>query len=238
MRLGQAAERVAVEVELVLVGDHEALAKAASGSAASSRSASSRLRAMPAPPSRAGSSGRCGRSGPRRARRAASRRTRVGEALRDLDRHDVVPPAVGEQGGDAERQPLDRRGDARVGWPSRNSCTTSLESPARRRARDRARPPGRRRRSRPPAALAGRRPGRQMAAGGVADRHDAATGPQAAWRGSRSRRSRPRASSGTPPPLPSRRYSMFHAAQPRARGPRPARPSASGRSDRARSRRG
>ena len=36
---------------------------------------------------------------------------RARERLADLDRHDVVEAAVGEQRGDAEREPLDRRGE-------------------------------------------------------------------------------------------------------------------------------
>ena len=237
--LGQPAERVAVEVELVLVGDHEAVAEA--GQRVGGVELHARRRGSEpcrAPPSTAGSWGRCGRSGPRRARRAASRRTRAAKRSQiSTGTMSSRPPWVSSAGtpsgrrsiGEATLRRLHRRGSGR---------RRRWRAAARRRAQVEHARLGDDVGDRHARLLAGRRPRREMAAGGVADRHDPREVHGRAWPGGRSRRSRRRAS-------PARRR-RCRAAGTRCstppsrapRGPRPARPSASGRTRPSRSRRG
>ena len=117
----QPAERVAVEVEQLVVVDHEAVAEARpAGSAASSAAACARLRrsaTAPASPRPRATAGRPGRDGPcgRRRRRARSstvvpgRERRRANALGDGERNGVVGVAVDEQQRHAERDELGRR---------------------------------------------------------------------------------------------------------------------------------
>ena len=212
---------------------------AASGSA---RPAASRRRGSEpceSPPSRAGSSGsmwpKWSSSGSTIsvAPEAAAKRSLISTGTMSSQ------AAVGEQRGHAERQALDRGGDAASAAPPRKRSTTPSESRSSRaalqvqhaRLRDDAG-------DRDARMLAGRRPRREMPARGVADRHDARAVHVERRPGGRSRRTRPRAS-------PARRRrcraggTRCSTPPSRARrGPRRARPSASGRTRPSRTRRG
>ena len=120
--LGQAAERVAVEVEALGIVDHEPVAEGRE------RVGGVQRLDVSAGHSHASTAFQSGLSGSMWPKWSSSGSTISVAPLASAKRceistgHDVVEAAVGEQGRDAERQPLDRRGDrarhARRGTPS------------------------------------------------------------------------------------------------------------------------
>ena len=171
--LGQAAERVAVEVQALGIVDHEPVAErreriggvergdVLTGHSHASTAFQSGLSGSMWP--KWSSSGSTSKVAPL----ASAKRCEISTG------HDVVEAAVGEQGGNAEREPLDRRGQARrlvaqellhdvVGEVQLGGALQVQHT----RLRDHLR-------HRHQRVLARRRPGRQMAAGGVADRDHA-----------------------------------------------------------------